>query len=71
MKKIRIFAGIMAVLTIALCLASCANTPVNPDETTAGNASTEAPVAGSTEPAESTYPVDENGYELDRLPELN
>ena len=71
MKKIRIFAGIMAILTIALCLASCANTPVNPDDTTAGNASTEAATPVSTEPAETTYPVDENGYELDRLPELN
>lgn len=72
MKKIRIFAGIMALLMLALCFASCANTPVDPETTTAGeNASTEAPVAGSTEPAETTYPVDENGYELDRLPELN
>ena len=72
MKKIRIFAGIMALLMLALCFASCANTPVDPETTTAGeNASTEAPVAGSTEPTETTYPVDENGYELDRLPELN
>ena len=73
MKKIRIAALLMALLTLALCFASCANTPVDPEETTkAGeNASTEAPVAGTTETPETTYPVDENGYELDRLPELN
>ena len=72
MKKIRLVALLMAILMVALCFASCANTPVDPEETTAGeNASTEAPVAGSTEPTETTYPVDENGYELDRLPELN
>ena len=72
MKKIRIAALLMALLMLALCFASCANTPVVTDETTAGeNASTEAPVAGTTETPETTYPVDENGYELDKLPELN
>jgi predicted small secreted protein len=73
MKKIRLVALFMAILTVALCLASCANTTGGEENiTTAGeNAATEAPVAGTTETPETTYPVDENGYELDRLPELN
>ena len=72
MKKIRLVALFMAILTVALCLASCANTTGGEDVTTAGEiAATEAPIAGTTETPETTYPVDENGYELDRLPELN
>lgn len=72
MKRIRLAALFMAILTISLCFASCATTPVEGnDVTTTGNAATEAPVAATTETPETTYPVDENGYELDRLPELN
>ena len=72
MKRIRLAALFMAILMLALCFASCATTPVEGnDVTTEGNASTEPPVAATTETPETTYPVDENGYELDRLPELN
>lgn len=72
MKKIRLAALFMAILTLSLCFASCANTPVDESGTTAGeNPSTDSPAAATTETPESTYPVDENGYELDRLPDLN
>ena len=72
MKKIRFAALLMALLTLLLCFASCANTPTEQgDSTTASTPdATEAPTA-TTETPETTYPVDENGYELDRLPELN
>ena len=72
MKKIRFAALLMALLTLLLCFASCANTPTEQgDSTTAGTPdATEAPAA-TTESPETTYPVDENGYELDRLPELD
>ncbi len=79
MKKIRIASLLLAVLMLALCFVSCANTqdPENSGNGTTGDASTQAPGPGSqdpnatTETPETTYPVDENGYELDRLPELN
>ena len=71
MKRIRLAALFMAILMLALCFASCATTPVEGnDVTTEGNASTEPPVAATTETPETTYPVEENGYELDRLPSL-
>ncbi len=72
MKKIRIVALLMAVLMLALCFASCAETPSGDESTSDVNATTTAPAQeGTTETPETTYPVDANGYELDRLPELN
>ncbi len=70
MKKIRIASLLMAILMLALCFASCSE-PTGGSDTTAPNATTTAPIAVETTPEETTYPVDENGYELDRLPELN
>ncbi len=70
MKKIRIASLLMAILMLALCFASCSE-PTGGETTTAPNATTTAPVAVDTTPTETTYPVDENGYELDRLPALN
>lgn len=67
MKNFRFAALIMAILMLALCFASCAETGSN--DTTASQGTT-APAA-TTETPETTYPVDENGYELDRLPELD
>jgi hypothetical protein len=73
MKKIRIAALFMAMLMLALCFVSCANTPEEGGENGTQANGTQGPAdpAATTLPAETTYPVDENGYELDRLPELN
>ena len=74
MKKIRIIALLMAVLMLSLAFASCANTPEESgSESSSDAAQTQTPndPAATTLPEETTYPVDENGYELDRLPELN
>ncbi len=71
MRKIRFASLLMAALILMLCFVSCAETPS--EEEQGSSASTTAPIdpSVSAEPNESTYPVDENGYELDRLPELN
>ena len=72
MKKLRFAALLMAILMLTLCFVSCANTPEE-----GGEGSTSADTQGTNDPAattlpdETTYPVDENGFELDRLPELN
>lgn len=74
MKKIRITALLMALLMLTLCFVSCANTPDEGGvEGSSDPAITQDPnnPAATTLPEETTYPVDENGYELDRLPELN
>ena len=74
MKKIRLIALLMAVLMLSLAFASCANTPEESgSESSSDAAQTQTPndPAATTLPEETTYPVDENGYELDRLPELN
>ncbi len=74
MKKIRFAALLMAVLMLMLCFASCAETPSGDgDGSSASTTATPNPndPAATTLPEETTYPVDENGYELDRLPELN
>jgi ABC-type glycerol-3-phosphate transport system substrate-binding protein len=72
MKKIRIASFIMAIMMLALCFVSCAQTQQGGEASTGANQSEgpEGPAA-TTLPEETTYPVDENGYELDRLPELN
>ena len=73
MKKIRIASLLMAILMLALCFVSCAETPEQGGEGSTGANQSEGPdgPAATTLPEETTYPVDENGYELDRLPELN
>ncbi|MBO5701732.1 MAG: extracellular solute-binding protein [Clostridia bacterium] len=73
MKKIRLAALFMAMLMLALCFVSCANTPEEGGENSTAANETQGPAdpAATTLPEETTYPVDENGYELDRLPELN
>ncbi len=73
MKKIRLAALFMAMLMLTLCFVSCANTPEEGGENSTGANETQGPgdPAATTLPEETTYPVDENGFELDRLPELN
>lgn len=80
MKKIRFSALFLAILMLSLCFASCATTTPPDSEENANNTTAGAQVTpGSNDPTattvnvpeETTYPVDENGYEIDRLPELN
>ena len=73
MKTVRIVALLMATLMLMLCFASCAETPTESPDGSENASTTVAPndPAATTGPTETTYPVDENGYELDRLPELN
>lgn len=71
MKK-RLAALVLATIMLMLCFTSCVNTPSDgPD--TSGNAQTTVSnnPDSSAGPQETTKPVDENGYELDDLPELN
>lgn len=73
MKKVRFAALLMAILMLTLCFVSCAETPVE-DPANSTSPTTDVPnddSTATTAPAETTYPIDENGYELDRLPELN
>ena len=73
MKKIRFAALALAMIMLALCFVSCANTPAEGGENSTAANETQASndPAATTVSDETTYPVDENGYELDRLPELN
>ena len=73
MKKIRFAALALAMIMLALCFVSCANTPAEGGENSTSANETQASndPAATTVSDETTYPVDENGYELDRLPELN
>ena len=73
MKKIRFAALALAVIMLALCFVSCANIPAEGGENSTAANETQASndPAATTVSDETTYPVDENGYELDRLPELN
>ena len=73
MKKIRFAALALAMIMLALCFVSCANTPAEGGENSTAANETQASndPAATTVSDETTYPVDENGYELDRLPEIN
>ena len=72
--KRNIFARIACAVLASLMLVSmiaCGNTNAGGEDTTtpAAGDTTTAPVAGDTTPAETTLPVDANGYLLDDIPE--
>ncbi len=66
MKKIRITALLLALLTLALCFASCANTGDGSD-TTANQGNN----GSATATPETSGRYDADGFLLDDLPELN
>ena len=72
MKKIRFVSLMLAILMLSGFFVSCAETQTEtPDSSENASTTVSNDPAATTLPEETTYPVDENGYELDRLPELN